>query len=148
MVKVAVEKLENDTGVFETVDIPTLNIEAEKGLYVFGTVERVWTYNDKRFPSRDGTPNRVGLTIDVEDAKGYMWDPDTQENILIDHAKGKHNLFFRHQYLLKVFMNEDGTPKREYEGKPIIIYNRGKGNSGFMYKVVSGQEAVSKYLEE
>ena len=118
---------------------PALSIERNEDDYVYGVIKDLWFYEDKRFGGR-----RLGITIDVKDGAGEVWDAELGQAIHEDNISGTHTLFFRHSYVLKAF--EDKAPA-EVIGQEVLIYNMGRGDRGYLYRVIIG-DAVKNFVEE
>lgn len=139
MVKVKKELVKKRNEVQARERYPAATIERHEDDYVYGIVKDIWFYEDKRFPGQ----KRLGMTIDVIDGMGEVWDADAGQAVH-EKLEGTHTFFFRHSYVLKAF--EDKAPA-EVIGQPVIIYNLGKGDRGYLYRIIIG-DAVREFVEE
>ena len=137
MAKVKVEKIkEKKTVNRETY--PALTIERNEGDYIYGVVKDIWTFEDKKFKQK-----RLGMVVEVFDGQGEVWDPEQGTSVHMNNLEGTYTLFFRHTYVLKAF--EDKAPA-EVIDQPVIIYNMGKADRGYVYRVILG-DTVAEYVE-
>lgn len=136
MAKVNIDKLEN-TGA-QKEKHPLLNVQKEKGDFVYGVIKDLWTFKDRKFGGK-----RVGLTVEIFDGNGEVWDEENKLNIRRNNITGTYTLIFSHSYPVKTF--EQKTPS-EIIDEPVIIYNMGKGDKGYLYRIIIGDN-VANYIE-
>lgn len=138
MVKVKIEKIKTRTEAPTRERYPVATIERNEDDYIYGTIKDLWFFEDRKFKGK-----RLGMVIDVIDGVGEVWDADAGTNVHED-LEGTYTLFFRHTYVLKAF--EDKAPT-DVIGQPVIIYNLGKGDRGYLYRILIG-DAVKEFVEE
>lgn len=138
MAKVNVKKIKSKTQAVQRETYPALSIERNEDDYVYGVIKDLWFFEDKKFKQK-----RLGMVVEVFDGCGEVWDAEAGQSVHMDNLQGTYTLFFRHTYVLKTF--EDKAPS-EVIDQPIIIYNLGKGDRGYLYRIVLG-DAVADYVE-
>lgn len=138
MAKLKVEKIKAPSKAVSRETYPALSIERNEDDYVYGVIKDIWFFEDKKFKQK-----RLGMVVDVFDGRGEVWDAENGQAVHMDNLRGTYTLFFRHTYVLKAF--EDKAPADVID-QPVIIYNLGKGDRGYLYKIIIG-DAVADYVE-